>query len=150
MRSVQRVLVLATFALVGCAGSTETPVAAQPPSGILLEKLQQVDVTPTVGGAGVVGHRPDVTTLGGKLYLAYDALTGSVGPGQVDVSMLVLDADLGQVAFAQGLFKGAASDPMTTDIRIATDGTKIWYAIESASPAQCECINHLSYAVYSP
>lgn len=141
---------LAALALMGCSGDSEPAAATTPPTGILLEKTQHVDVTPVVAGAVVKGHRPDVAALGNRLYLAYDALKSSAGPGQVDVSMLVLDADLGQVSFTQGLFKGAASDSMTTDIRTATDGSKIWYAIESGAPAQCECINHLSYAVYSP
>ena len=106
-----------------------------------ITKEKTVDVTPVVNGSKIVGHRPDVVNIGGKLYLMYDESD--------QLSLVVLDSNLNQLSFTRGLSIKSSGNPM--DIRTFTDGTNLGYGVEvSPRVPPCECTNKLDFVLYAP
>lgn len=110
----------------------------------LLEKTGEYDVTPVFNGVKTKGHRPDVTKVDNKLYLAYDI------ENTKEIGLAVLDKDLKQVSSSRNLFSGVSGNEMPTDIRTFSGSpSNFWYAVETADITKaCSCSNKLNFAVY--
>jgi len=127
---------------------SSSSVSSSTANSISLEKIGEYDVTPTSAGVKIKGHRPDVVAIGSQLYLAY--ASQDTPSKQSEVNLIVLDKDVKQVSFSEGLFRGAAAS-MPTDIRTYSDGGSVfWYALETTSQGMhsCICNNKLNMAAY--
>jgi hypothetical protein len=142
-----RLTVLATSIGIGLLivlSSTPSTAASEDGSEIAstvlrpasLQLLSQTDVTP----AGQSAFRPDVTAIGGELWLAYNSNRGG--------SMLQrLDANLNKIGQAIAL---QSATERTTDIRVGSAESQFWMAYESASVPQIDCNQHfLNAASYT-
>jgi hypothetical protein len=145
MRKVYVALILVGLATgVGAQTSTLTPSTAVSEDGseiaskvlrpASLQLLSQIDVTP----AGQSAFRPDVTAIGGELWLAYNSQSG--------LMLQRLDASLNKVGQAITL---PSATEMTTDIRVGSAGGQFWMAYESILMPEITCNEHfLNAAAY--
>lgn len=90
--------------------------------------------------------RPDVTEIGGKLYLAYK---GVISPKDDGFKAVILDESLNVVKPSMNIAPRDESI-WVTDIRVATDNqNNFWYAYESVF-GEAGCGNHLvNAAIYN-
>lgn len=114
---------------------SEVQATVQRPAS--LELLSQRDVTP----AGSPANRPDVTLVGGELWLAYN--TGGRG-------LRLQRYDTALVAQGAATELVAAQGELATDVRVGRSGELFWYAAETVSMPD-DCSHHfLNAAVYQP
>jgi len=87
----------------------------------------------------MAAFRPDVTAVAGELWLAYNTATDGFRLQRFDAELQPLGAvvDL------------AVAPEMPTDIRVGLSGDLFWYAYETVSLPDPDCVHHfLSVAVY--
>ena len=114
-------------------GSEVTSSVTHPSS---LELLSESDVTPP----GESAHRPDVSAVGGELWLAY--ATNSVG-----LQLQRFDLDLDPIGTPIDLDDATE---MPTDVRVGLARSELWTAYETVIPPDVDCEHHfLSVAAYS-
>jgi hypothetical protein len=100
-----------------------------------LQLLSQIDITPASRSA----NRPDVTAIGGELWLTYNSPGGSM--------LQRLDANLNKVGEAVAL---KSATEMTTDIRVGSAEDQFWMAYESVLIPEIACNEHfLNAASYT-
>lgn len=106
-----------------------------------LQLISQIDITP----AGQSAYRPDVTTINGELWLAYN--TGPGGPQSAKPMVQRLDESLNKLGQAVSLDTATET---TTDIRVDSADGQFWMGYESVLVPQIACNEHfLNVASYT-
>ena len=122
------------------AGEDGSEIASTVLRPASLQLLSQKDITP----AGRSADRPDVTAIGGELWLAYNNRPGGA-------MLQRLDASLNKIGEAMAL---QSATEMTTDIRVGSAEGQFWMAYESIVKPEIACNEHFlnaaSYTGYPP
>ncbi len=94
--------------------------------------IEETDIGPHDGGSY---RRPEIIAIGDRLFVAFN-------PRGQSFQVVELNEDLSYASQVFGIESDLDHTP--TDIRLATDGTSLWYAFESYDPAENEHFSNIA------